>query len=385
MIKTLVLDVETTVANKGNPFTVGNKLCYVGYLDSCAQLTIVNLLETEQEEAKQLIQTAVDSHDWLVAFNAKFDCHWLENIGVDLSKIRIWDCQVAEFLLEDQLTPFPSLNGAAQKYELPSKLDIVAAEFWDKGVDTVDIPPEIMVQYLEQDVRLTEQVFAKQYEQLYKNKKWRLFQLCMEDQVCLREMERNGILYDVDTSLELAKNVEIQIADIEKELRVGYDGIPINFDSPDDLSAYLYGGTISVDTRVPVGVYKTGAKTGLPRYKIVTHTYTLPRVFTPPEKSALKKEGLFSADENTRRVLQGTRENKKRLDLLDKRAKYEKLRGTYFSGFPKIITKMAWSDNTIHSSFNQCVAVTGRLSSSKPNQQNIAPECKQLCISRYDY
>jgi hypothetical protein len=175
----------------------------------------------------------------------------------------------------------------------------------------------------------------------------------------------------------------VEIESIENELRTDYNGVPINFDSGDHLSAYLYGGTIVEEFRVPVGVYKTGQKVGQPRYKIMKQEYVLPRLFEPIPKSEVKKEGFWKTDEDTLRRLKGTKQAKRRIGLLDKRAKLEKLRGTYFVGFPKKIREMEWSGNIMHSALNQCTVVTGRLSSTNPNQQNVAPEAKRFMLSRY--
>lgn len=534
MSKHLILDVETTTKNKGNPFTHDNQLCYTGWkLAGEGQATTLSHLQ--QGLCVNTIQAAVDSATHLVAFNAKFDCHWLERIGVSLRNVRIWDCQYAEFLFNQQRTKYPSLEEAAVKYGIPGKLDVVKTEYWDRRcachvsvvermlqfiagiyasdatidrvikkienkeqllnglgdikiqklielllngelrsyvltlqqrllnieqdqrdsinypmqstidswllqnakfveklkscalttttlperlevacvehvmllwdmlrningwnrhsdicnhlpVDTIDIPPEIVVEYLLQDLNITEQLFHIQQE-LFRTteaSKWRLFQLHMEDQVVLREMERNGILYKTEESLKLADDAQLQIARIEEELRKDIGGVPINWNSGDHLSAYLYGGTIDVDTRVPVGVFKTGANVGQTRYKIVTHSYQLERQFQPIKGSELVKDGYYSTDEATLRQLKGAKSAKERLGWLDKRAKLEKLRGTYYAGYAKKIDEMGWLDNTLHPTLNQCVAVTGRLSSSNPNGQNQPEESKRLCVSRYD-
>ena len=382
----LICDVETTTHNKGNPFDKDNKLCYTGFIENAgisSRTTIFNHVDGEYR--KEEIQSIIDKHTHLVAFNAKFDCHWLENIGIDLSNTRIWDCQYAEFLMSCQLQKYPSLETTCQRHGLESKIDVVKTEYWEKGIDTLDIPPDIMVQYLHQDLNITNQLFKLQ-QNLFKTSKsgkWRLFQLHMEDQVVLREMEHNGILYDVDASLAAATNLQGQIAAIDKELTRGYENIPINWNSGDHLSAYLYGGTIEDDVHVPVGVFKTGKKIGQTRYKIVTYKYELPQLFKPIPKSELAKEGYYATDKNTLNQLRGNKEATRRIGLLNERAKLEKLRGTYYQGFPKTIAAMGWSDNYLHSTLNQCVAVTGRLSSTRPNQQNMPPECKQLCISRF--
>ncbi len=386
MKKALILDTETTAGpTKGNPFSNGNKLLYIGMLFGGRYEAMHMSDGVWGAEAVARIQRIVDEADVLVCFNSKFDCHWLLNIGVNLDNIRIYDCQYAEFLFCKQTTKYPSLDGTCEKYGLGKKIDVIKLEYWDKNIDTKDVPPELMFKYLAMDVELTNRLYLLQMEMFRgeQRSKYRLFLLHMEDQVALRDMERNGILYDVEGSLSAAENARVQIASVEEELRRGYELVPINFDSVDDMSAYLYGGTIDVDTRVPVGYFKTGAKVGQVRYKIVVHSYELPRLFEPLKGSELKKEGLFGTDDKTLQQLRGTKEAKGRLSLLDQRAKLEKLRGTYYGGFPKKINEMAWGDNMLHPTFNQCVAVTGRLSSTNPNGQNQPPESKQLCITRF--
>ncbi len=302
-----------------------------------------------------------------------------------MSKKKLWDLQFAEFLFSNQQWKYPDLDTACMNYGLPRKLDIVKTEFWEKGIDTPDIPVEIMVEYLGGDLISEEALLKKQIELFAttEKSKWRLFLLHMEDQHVLRKMEQNGILYDKETSSRLGASVAGKLVDIERQLNTGYEQVPINWGSGDHLSAYLYGGTIDEAVHIPVGAFKTGAKVGQPRYKIVHYLHELPRLVEPLPKSELKKDGYFATDEKTLKKLRGTREFKKRIGLLDQRSKLEKLRGTYYEGFPKKIDEMGWVDNYLHPNFNQCVAVTGRLSSSNPNGQNQPTESKQLCLSRY--
>ena len=75
---------------------------------------------------------------------------------------------------------------------------------------------------------------------------------------------------------------------------------------------------------------------------------------------------------------------KKIIDLLIQRSVLEKINGTYLLGLPKKREEMNWPPNKLHSTLNQCVTVTGRLSSTKPNQQNFADLAKSFCISRYE-
>jgi DNA polymerase-1 len=64
--------------------------------------------------------------------------------------------------------------------------------------------------------------------------------------------------------------------------------------------------------------------------------------------------------------------------------KLEKLHSTYLVGWSNLIKKMNWEDDMLHSQLNQCIAITGRLSSSNPNGQNADKETKRYCESRYE-
>jgi DNA polymerase I-like protein with 3'-5' exonuclease and polymerase domains len=135
--------------------------------------------------------------------------------------------------------------------------------------------------------------------------------------------------------------------------------------------------------RLPIGVYKSGVKQGQPRYKLVDYTYELPKTVDPPKGSELKKEGYYATNDQTLRSIRGTKEVRNRINLILERSKSAKLEGTYYRGLPELITKMGWPKSQLHGQFNQCVAATGRLSSTNPNLQNFAAEVKQLLVTRY--
>jgi len=153
--RVLIYDVETTTSNKGNPFDATNKLVMSGF-------KLRDDIHTIQFDVKEQTQRFFDESTLIVGFNIKFDLHWSRRIGVDISKIVVWDCQIAEFLFNRQATRYPSLNAAAEKYGFDIKLDVVKTEYWDKGIDTDEIPKDILTEYLQGDLILTEQVFKKQ-------------------------------------------------------------------------------------------------------------------------------------------------------------------------------------------------------------------------------
>jgi DNA polymerase I-like protein with 3'-5' exonuclease and polymerase domains len=380
-IDELVFDFETTVFQKGAPFSRCNKAV-------CLALKKLNketeITETHWEFSTERLKRLFFSCDLAIAFNAKFDLHWLRRNNISLP-VKVWDCQLAEFILENQTNPYPSLDDACAKYGIPLKLDIVRTEYWEKGIDTPDIPRDILQEYAEGDVERTYQVYLKQKEQ-FENEakhKYTLFKMCCADLLVLAEMEWNGLLFDQSAAQERSLVGKEKLNELRSCILGPYVSLPINMGSGDHLSAFLYGGSIVDEFRVPNGVFKSGAKTGLPRYQIIRNKIDFPKQFDPLPKSELKKEGYYSTDEATLRSLKGNKEQKKILAQLDEYAKLDKVCGTYYDGLNKLITKMDWPPNEIHGQFNQVVARTGRLSASKPNQQNWAVEAKQLLYSRY--
>lgn len=375
----VVLDVESTISAKGNPFNQKNKLVTIQLKQGNAPAVVI--AADQFHEALPILEAA----SCIIAFNAKFDLAWVRR-QLGFVPTVVWDCQLAEFMFSGQTQKYPSLQGTCEKYAVGHKIDIVKTEYWEKGIDTDQIPFDVLAEYGAQDVNVTWDVFQKQiklfsedYQSLFK-----LFRLCCNDLIVLQEMENNGIQYDTEGSLRTADDLERQVQELERKLYEFTGGVPVNFDSRDHVSCLLYGGTITEDVRLPIGVYKTGAKVGQPRYKINTVSHQLPRLVVPVKGSELKKEGYFSTDEATLLTVKTNKTTKKVIEWLLERSKIMKLKSTYLLGLPKTIDEMGWKYGMLHSNLNQCVAATGRLSSTKPNQQNLPKEAKRFCVSRYD-
>ena len=375
--KVVTVDVECTTSNKGNAFDLTNKLVTI-------QLKVNNdepmvLFQEDFDKALSILQEA----SCVVGFNLKFDLSWLRR-ELNYIPTCVWDCQLAEFMFSNQTWLYPDLNTTCDKYGVGHKLDEVA-NYWARGVDTDTIPRDVLSEYGAQDVNLTYEVFLRQVARFSDDDAslFRLFRLHCNDQIVLADMEFNGICYDTNASLAKAENLDAQIAETERKLSEFANNVPINWSSGDHKSCFLYGGTIKEDVRLPIGVYKSGKKIGETRYKLVEKEYQLPRLVEPVKNSELKKEGYYSTDETTLLTVKTNKTTKKLIEWLLERAKIAKLKSTYLLGLPKTIEKFNWRPNMLYSTLNQCVAVTGRLSSSKPNQQNFPKEAKQFCITRY--
>ena len=106
-------------------------------------------------------------------------------------------------------------------------------------------------------------------------------------------------------------------------------------------------------------------------------------MFTPLGGSEIKKLGMYSTNDFTLKTLTGNEDSMAMLNILLTRSTLEKRASTYYIGLCKLIDKMNWTKDKIHGQLNQCVAKTGRLSSSKPNLQNFDGEIKTLFVSQY--
>ena len=115
-MKRVVVDVETSVFQKGNPFSRKNELIVVGLKTNEGYY-----LGLEQETILGKTEGVL-----LIGFNIKFDLHWLRRYSLLPSVFSVWDCQLAHFILRGQSCPYPSLNDVSCWYQLGSKLDIVA-------------------------------------------------------------------------------------------------------------------------------------------------------------------------------------------------------------------------------------------------------------------
>jgi DNA polymerase I-like protein with 3'-5' exonuclease and polymerase domains len=386
----LVIDVETTTFAKGNPYSQQNRLCLVGVLDSKGKETIYDIEHSEHGYKHELesLQEQVSNTNTLVVFNGKFDLAWLRRYDIDYSHCNIFDCQLAYFILGGQKDSYPSLNGVCEHYGLEQKLDEVK-QLWEQGIDTPAIPYQLLTQYLSQDLRLTDLVYKNLLKDMLSVQPAtrKLVSLCMKDLLVLLEMEWNGLEVDFEgMQLESTKTVT-QIENLRKELNDYFGDIPEycrNYSSNDCLSAMLYGGTIVEPVRVVVGVYKEGTKkAGIERYRIDRVQHNLLRRVEPPKGSELKKEGFYATNEETLRNVKASKEVRQVIDKLLGMSKLEKLNGTYYQGLKELAIEKDWEPGVIHGQFNQCVARTGRLSSSSPNLQNFPPEVDHHIRSCY--
>lgn len=336
------------------------------------------------------LQSVFDKTTLLIVINGKFELAWTRRLGCSLpDRIRIWDCQVAEYVLSGQTKSFASMDELCELYGIEGKNGGLE-DWWNQGIETADIPREVVEAYNLGDTGRTLQIYHAQLKDprltpaLHK-----LILLHGLDLIVLQEMEQNGILYDKERSRAEGDRLQIEIDKLRKELQEVIQFEHFNLDSGDHLSCLLYGGCVAVDLYQPVElVYKSGPRKGTPytqnQFK-ETVRREFPGLFKPLPRTELKKKGFYKTGEPILRQLKcRTKRQRFVIDKLLLLAELEKQRGSFLHAIPILMEKQGWENNIIHPEYNQCVARTGRLSCSKPNAQQWDEVTCKNWISRFD-
>lgn len=170
-----------------------------------------------EEYGAKAVQAQVDWADLMVFFNGKHDVGYLRREGVDFSKVKVYDVQLGEFVLGRQLNKFPSLADTCLKYQLPTKLDVVKTEYWDKGIDTDAIPWDTLSEYAAHDASITLACYHEQQKHLTDAQKM-LVSLMSQDMMILQEMEATGITFDEELCEKRSGEIESEISSLFLEL-----------------------------------------------------------------------------------------------------------------------------------------------------------------------
>jgi len=383
------VEASGAIRNHANPFDPRNKLMCIGAKLEEGPTNCWNVEHQPEPYADLLglFQRAITNRaDLLVGFNLKYDMHWCKRYGIEFKDKKVWDCQLYHFFKTNQRGRMPSLNEVALSYGFPVKLDVVKTEYWDLGLDTDVVPWEVLSEYCQYDVDLTHDIFKEQYKEFQglSQQRKNLILLHMEDLLGLEEMEYNGTKYNTEKSLAMADSLEMEIKAIDKELGNYCPNVHLSFNSDRQLSAFLYGGKVVKDEQESYTfTYKDPKKPPVQKTRWVKKEYILPRIIEPL-KGTDNANG-WSVDVTTLRTLSGkaNRLQKRILGPIIIRSKLEKRKSTYCLGTPKLIAGMGWEGGILHPSINQCVAITGRLSETKPNLQNQDSDMRVCFPSRY--
>ena len=322
----LTLDTETTSTNAIDAELVGlsfsveeHKAFYVPVpVDHEEALKVVEIFRPVYENEKIM----------KVGQNLKYDLEVLRNYGIEL-KGKMWDTMIAHYLIQPEL--HHNMDYMAEIY-LHYKTIHIDELIGPKGKNQRsmrDLSPIDIYEYACEDADITLQLKNKLEIELKKHECEKLFyDIEMPLMPVLAEMEMNGVCLDTASLAETSKQFTTRMNDIEQRI---YElaGQSFNIASPKQVGEILFD-----------------------KLKIV-------------EKAKKTKTGQYVTSEEVLQQLKNKHEIV--ADILEHRG-LKKLIGTYIDALPKLINPRT---GHIHTSFNQTITATGRLSSSDPNLQNI--------------
>jgi DNA polymerase I-like protein with 3'-5' exonuclease and polymerase domains len=427
-----VFDIETSIyesfGRKANPFDSRNYIVSVGIKYQNGKSVKTHLSDGN----------VLPKGDWLagvdciVGINLKFDLLYLWDNPVVKAFFkrggRIYDCQYAEYLVTAQQSKWASMDGMSAKYGGTQKIDKIK-EYWKDGVQTIEIPKHELLEYLQYDLDNTEIIFKAIVKKAKQQDMVNTIRAHMDGLCATIEMEYNGLKIDWDAARKNQKVLEDKLVEINNQLNTFIpkdlpEGLEFNFGSGEHLSALLFGGSLKYKVREPVvdelGIpqyamkttkvpakdphgnvvtYKTGKKAGevkyrnvksidytRPKTKLVEREHRIKGMSRPRKEWALAKDGVYKTDNKVIETL-ADKGNKLAKILLEYK-KYDKDLGTYYERGGNGMLTLVQDGDIIHHSLNNVQTETGRLSSSKPNMQNLprgnTSDVREMFISRFD-
>ncbi len=320
----IAIDTETTSKDPHSAELVGISICadvnrsfYIPLKHQMAQnLDPEYVLTQLKDKLKNKI---------LIAHNSKYDLLVLENAGWKIDE-NIFDTMIAHYLINP--TSKHSLANCALEEFGHEMIPISGLIGKGKKQITFDlVTTDQAAKYAAEDAYITFKLYNIYLEKLKKNKLYKLFQSIELPLIfVLADMEKNGVFIDRKILSEFSKRNQKRLGELTQDI---YElaGSQFNLNSPQQLSKVLFE-----DLGIkPEKSTKTGYSTNITVLESLAKEHEIAR-------------------------------------LLIEYRQISKLESTYVSALPELINPQS---NRVHSSFNQTVASTGRLSSSNPNMQNI--------------
>ena len=316
--------------------------------------------------------------------NLSFDLMYLYRTSLflreELQGRLIWDTQLAEYILSAQQTKWSSLDELSVQYGLPVKDDKIK-KYFEKGLGSDKIPSAELIPYLEQDVTNTAQIAMLQYVRALESGQLTLIKTQMEALHATTEMQFNGLHIDRAKLDEYTVEVVNKYVEVKLDLQELAEGHLIeDINSPKQWSQFFFGGTKKVKVKEEVGVYKNGNT----KYKLVEKKIKIdPFIrYVPDPDKVSAKTGQVSVDDAVLNDMLKHTFDPKAIAIINALLKYRELSkqlSTYVQGLSKHII-----GDFIHGKLNHTATVTGRLSSTSPNLQNISNNpIKQIFTSRF--
>ena len=297
-----------------------------------------------------------------------------------LQQYRIWDTQLAEYILSGQLNKFSSLDELSLKYGLLVKDDKIK-KYFEAGLGADKIPATELTPYLEQDVSNTLSIAQKQWVLAKEAGQLPLIESQMEALHATTEMMFNGLHIDKEVLDSYTVEVVDEYVKARLDLEEASAGLIDDINSPKQWSTLFFGGKKKIKEKIEVGVYKNGNA----KYKTYEKDVAVPALvkYTPDPEKVSEKTGQVSVDEAVLQDMLKHITDRKAIRIIEPLLKYREMSkqlSTYVQGLSKHVI-----GNFIHGKLNHTATVTGRLSSTNPNLQNISNNpIKKIFTSRFE-
>ena len=324
--KILSLDTETTGTEPMDAELVGmsfsiaeNEAFYVP-------------VPADQEEALKIVNefrpVFENENSLKVGQNIKYDMIVLQNYGVQV-KGPLFDTMIAHYVLQPELRHGMDYLAEIYLRYQTIHIDELIGPKGKNQKNMRDLAPKDVYRYACEDADVTLKLKNVLEKELKENDAERLFyDIEMPLVPVLVNIERNGVLLDTEALKQSSAHFTAQMENIEKEI---YElaGETFNIASPKQVGEVLFD-----------------------KLRIV-------------EKAKKTKTGQYVTSEE---VLESLRHKHPVVEKILEHRGLKKLLGTYIDALPQLINPRT---GRVHTSFNQTVTATGRLSSSNPNLQNI--------------
>ena len=322
----LSLDTETTSTNPIDAELVGlsfsveeKKAFYVAVPGNREEAQkIVNIFKPLYENPEIL----------KIGQNLKYDLEVLHNYGVSLAE-PMFDTMIAHYLIQPELRHNMDYMAETLLHYRTIHIEELIGERGRNQRNMRDLKPAEVYEYAAEDADITLRLYNVLLPKLKECGAEQLFyEIEMPLMPVLAEMELNGIRIDTESLAETSSILTSRMRQLETQIYEAA-GEEFNIASPKQVGEILFG-----------------------KMKIV-------------DKPKKTKTGQYVTSEE---VLQQLRHKNHIVDDILAHRGLKKLLGTYVDALPKLINRRT---GHIHTSFNQAVTSTGRLSSSDPNLQNI--------------
>ncbi|MBP6065009.1 DNA polymerase I [Bacteroides sp.] len=322
----LALDTETTGTDPMSAELVGMSFSIV------ENQAFYVPVPAEREEALKILNEFrplfENEHSLKVGQNIKYDLLVLQNMGIEV-KGRLFDTMVAHYVLQPELRHnMDYLAEIYLRYQTIPIEELIGGKGKNQG-NMRDLNPKDVYLYACEDADVTLKLKNILEKELKENDAEQLFyEIEMPLIPVLAHIESNGMLLDTEALKQSSDYFTAKIKLIEQEIYALADG-EFNIASPKQVGEVLFD-----------------------KLKIV-------------DKAKKTKTGQYVTSEE---VLESMRHKHEIVEKILEHRGLKKLLGTYIDALPLLINPRT---GRVHTSFNQTVTATGRLSSSNPNLQNI--------------